>query len=67
MNAHKRDAPDRTFWTPYDYYMTERERRARRRAHAYATIAMLARRAGLFIGRLARLSVPLTQPPQARY
>lgn len=43
-------APDPAYWTGYDYSMIEREARAERRAHAYATLARIAR--GLY--RLAR-------------
>jgi len=32
---------DPSYWTAYDYYMIEREKRARRRARVYATIARL--------------------------
>lgn len=66
MNADKREAPDRTYWTPYDYYMTERDARARRRARAYARLVTLARRASQFLERSVRLSIPLTQTPPGR-
>jgi hypothetical protein len=38
------EAPDTTYWTAYDYYMAERDARARRRARLYALVAGFARR-----------------------
>jgi hypothetical protein len=37
-------APDTAYWIAYDYYMAEREARARRRAHLYSLVAGFARR-----------------------
>jgi hypothetical protein len=41
------EAPDASYWTPYDYFMIEREARALRRAAMAATIARVARRLGV--------------------
>jgi hypothetical protein len=38
------DAPDTAYWTAYDYYMAERDARARRRAHVYSLVAGFAQR-----------------------
>ena len=39
-----KDAPDASYWTPYDYFMIEREARALRRAVLIATFTNMARR-----------------------
>ncbi len=38
------EAPDTAYWTAYDYYMAERDARARRRAHLYSLVAGFAQR-----------------------
>jgi hypothetical protein len=42
---------DPSYWTAYDYYMVEREERARRWERAYASIAKLGNR--LLLGLMA--------------
>lgn len=38
------DSPDASYWTPYDYFMIEREARALRRAALVATFTNMAQR-----------------------
>jgi len=38
------EAPDTSFWTPYDYFMLDREMRAMRRAFVVSTVVGLIRK-----------------------
>lgn len=59
--AHDSTAPDRAYWTVYDYYMMEREARALGRAQAYAAVARYARVAYRVVVGHAR-SILTTKP-----
>ena len=48
------ETPDPAYWIPYDYYMIERDARARRRAHIYSIIATWGNR----LRRRIRVHVP---------
>ena len=39
VSTHTSETPDPAYWTAYDYYMMERDARARRRAHIYSMFA----------------------------
>jgi len=45
------DAPDRRYWTEYDYFMLEREARAKRREYVHGLIARGWRRLAARIAR----------------
>lgn len=62
MSTHD-EAPDKRFWTPYDFLMFEREARAMRREYLYAMLGRAAKRVA------ARMRVELAragaQPPKS--
>ena len=61
MNTHD-EAPDKRFWTTYDFLMFEREARAMRRAHLGAMFRRLAKRVAARVR--AELAQAGAQPPR---
>jgi hypothetical protein len=53
METSNNDAPDRSYWTPYDHFMIERDARNMRSAYVGAVVARLGKR--LWLHLLSRI------------